>query len=166
MYYFLTRNALGRRWPSSCIWELRPDESSFDAASHLRYLGNSDELNEDARQVNVSRIVEVHSFEEPLVQVADFFAGLAAYSRNSFHTYELWVEFRIRPKGTLAVTTLSNSDKERCEVIAYLHQRSKEQKLRVSLEHTQGLKTMDARSPLNFWWYEPQGDYDKAPIWH
>jgi hypothetical protein len=166
MYYFLTRNVLGRRWPSSCVWELRPDESSFGAASHLRYLGNPDELNEDAKRVNISQIVEIRSTDEPLVQVADLFAGLAVYSRNSFHIYKSWIESISPLKEISVATVLSNSDKERCGVLEHLHQQCKKQKLSVSLERTQGLKTMDARSALNFWLYEAQGDYDKAPIWH
>ena len=166
MYYFLTRNVLGRRWPSSCVWELRADESSLDAAGHFRYLGNPDELNEDARSVTVARASYIHSHEEPLVQVADFFAGMAAYSRNSYQTYELWIEHHSSPPAGAKIAGLSNSHIERCLVLEYLYHCCKERKLRVRLMSNRGLRTMDARSPLNFWWYEPQGDYDRAPMWH
>jgi hypothetical protein len=166
MYYFLARNVLARRWPSSSVWELRADESSLDAAGHFRYLGNPDELNEDARKVAVARAGYVHSHQEPLVQVADFFAGMAAYSRNSYQTYEIWMEQQNSSQASAKLSGLSNSHLERCPVLEYLYRCCKERKLRVSLVSNRGLRTMDARSPLNFWWYEPQGDYDRAPIWH
>lgn len=166
MYYFLFRNVLGRRWSESCNWELRPDESSFEAASHLRYLGNPDEMNDDARRGRVCRIVEIDSKDEPLAQVADFFAGVAAYSRNSFRIYQEWNQARTQLQDNPANTGLSNTARERCPVLEYIYRRCKEYKLHVSLSSTEGLRTRNPRYPINFWWYEPQGEYDKAPVWH
>ncbi len=123
-------------------------------------------MSEDARRVTVARGYYIHSHEEPLAQVADFFAGIAAYSRNAYQIYELLLEQRKTQQDNKRLTGLSNSHIERCFVLEYLYQCCKERKMRVSLLSKHGLRTMDARSPLNFWWYEPQGDYDKAPIWH
>jgi len=122
---------LARRWPESCVWELRPDESSFRAASHLEYLGNPSELSDDARRVQISQIIEVHSHKEPLVQIADFFAGIAAYSHNSFNTYQHWR--KCHHERELVELTMSNSDRERCQVLEYTYQKCKDYKLRVSL---------------------------------
>jgi len=166
MYYFLYRNVLGRRWSDSCRWELKPAQSSFRAASHLSYLGNPDELNDDARLAQVCRIIEIDSKDEPLAQVADLFAGAAVYSRNSFSTYKAWNLARIQAHENAEAITLSNADRERCPVIEYIYQQCKTHKLYVSLSSTEGLRTRDPRSPMNFWWYEPQGEYDKAPLWH
>jgi len=33
----------------------------------------------------------------------------------------------------------------------------------VSLRKYKGLRTMKPSNPINFWWYEPQSDLDKAP---
>ena len=165
MYYFLFRNVLARRWPGDCVWELRPDETSFRASSHLGYLGNPDELNEDTSRVKVCRVIEVNSDQEPLVQIADFFAGIACYSRTSYASYEKWSRASLGSQNNVAVD-ISNSDRERCQVLDYLYRRCKDHKLGVSLESARGLRTRDPRRPINFWWYEPQGSYDKAPIWH
>jgi hypothetical protein len=42
--------------------------------------------------------------------------------------------------------------------------RCKKAKLGVSLKTFGGLKSPKATSALNFWWYEPQVEQDKAPI--
>lgn len=164
MYYTLFRNVLGQRWSELCVWELRPDKSSFGAASHLRYLGNPDEMNEDARRVQIAQIKEVSSNSEPLVQVADLFAGLATYSRGSYEAYELWEKHSTTSMST-GVAGLSNADKERCQLINDFYRRCKKGRLGVGLKSSRGLRTRDPHRPLNFWWYEPQGDYDKAPKW-
>jgi hypothetical protein len=166
MYYFLFRNVLGRRWPDTCYWELRPDESSFGADSHLRYLDNPDEMNEDARRARVYEIAPIDSRQEPLAQVADFFAGIAVYSRKSFNTYEVWSKTLSPSRASTETAELSNADKERCHVLEHLYRQCKERKFPVSLPSAKGLRTRDPHCPINFWWYEPQGDYDIAPIWH
>ena len=37
-------------------------------------------------------------------------------------------------------------------------------KLGVSLKTNNRLQTFNRNNPINFWNYEPQGDYDKAPV--
>jgi hypothetical protein len=166
MYYFLLRNVLGRRWPEECVWELRPDQHSDRAASHLGYLGLPEELSEDARRAWVRSIRDIESHQEPLVQVADLFAGMAAYSRTSFGVFEQWYGLYSAGSGTPPLgPKLSNSDKERCAVLYEFYRRCKEEKLGVGLMHSRGLRTRDPGRPLNFWWYELQGDYDQAPVW-
>lgn len=158
MYYFLFKNALVWRWPKSCIWQLYPDETSFGAAFHLRYLTMGSDLNDDLSWLNISGISEVKSHQEPLVQVADFFAGIAAYSRNSYQIIQKNLQ------NTEVTEVLSKSDKERGTVINYLYAQCKNNKLGVSLQSSKGFRTRNPKYPLNFWWYEPQGEYDKAPL--
>jgi len=158
MYYFLFKNALVRRWPKSCIWQLYPDETGFGAASHLDYLTMGSDLSDDLSCLNISGIIEVKSHQEPIVQVADFFAGIAAYSRNSYQLIRKMVKTKEQTEG------LSNSDKERGIVLNYLYEQCKNYKLGVSLQSSKGLRTRNPKRPLNFWWYEPQGEYDKAPL--
>lgn len=162
MYYFLFGNVLGRRWGRECIWELYADESSFGASSHLGYLGAPENSNEDARNANVYKVIEAKSNLEPLIQVADFFAGLAVYSRNSFATYEEWNNTPSESENK----KFSNADKERCFVLDYFHKCCKERKLGVSFTSAKGLRTKNPKHPINFWWYEPQDHYDKAPRWN
>lgn len=168
MYYFLFRNVLSRRWPEGSVWEVYPDESSFAAASHLGYLGKDEDWNEDARRVKIKRVLEVQSVQEPLVQLADMIAGMTVYSRSSFDTYKHWTEqIKITSdrQPSKAKGIFSGADLERCAVINHLYESCKTNKMGVSLTSTRGLRTRSPERRLNFWWYEPQALYDKAPKW-
>jgi hypothetical protein len=75
---------------------------------------------------------------------------------------------QIMTKGTgtpsSAVTErLSNSLRERCKVLSHFDQQCKNNKMGISLRHWRGLRTVGPNKPINFWWYEPQSDKDKAP---
>jgi hypothetical protein len=60
-------------------------------------------------------------------------------------------------------TPLSKSGRERCFVLCELDVRCNKAKLGVSLKTFKGLKSPKPISALNFWWYEPQIEQDKAP---
>lgn len=166
MYYFLFQNVLGSRWSEDCIWDLHPDTTTFQASSHLCYLGLEENFNKNARNVNVRSISEIKSTQEPLIQVADFFAGIAAYSRDSYSKYEQWQECKLTSGNKIMEYVLSNADKERCYVLNYLDNSCKKRKLGVRLKSTHGLRSLNPFKPLNFWLYEPQEQYDKAPKWN
>lgn len=160
MYFFLFRNVLCRRWPARCRWSVYVDENTQQPWSHLRYL---DEISlwEDQQviaQLNIHTIGEVKSHKEPLIQVADLLAGLAVYSRAAYAKLAAW---RHRAGAEPKDLTLSNADRVRLEVLGRFHDHCKKHKLGVSLRR--GLRTYDPERPMNFWWYQPQGSYDKAP---
>jgi hypothetical protein len=52
---------------------------------------------------------------------------------------------------------------ERFQVLYEFDGGCKNRKMGVSLKTFGGLKTLDPRRPINFWWYEPQHEMDKAP---
>ncbi len=102
------------------------------------------------------------------MQLADLFAGLSIYSRSCFNRYENW---KIRNANQCGLfiddqsthLKLSKSDQERCLVLDEFDKKCKRHRLGVSLKTARGLKTFDHSKPLNFWWYEPQHEEDKAP---
>ena len=59
--------------------------------------------------------------------------------------------------------SFSKNDKVRCEIIWLLKNKCDKYKLGVSLTSAKGLKTRSPKNPINFWWYTPQHDNDKAP---
>ncbi|MFN8480113.1 MAG: DUF3800 domain-containing protein [Kouleothrix sp.] len=169
MYYFLFKDVLGKRWPVEAIWQIYPDESSTNPWSHLGYLTEVWDWNthEMIFEVNLSDIVPSESHEEPLLQVADLFAGLAAYSRNSYETYEKWTLLSKEEKDAGKVPNeFSKADLERCRILQHFDEQCKNLKLGVSLKQKRGLRTFNPARPVNFWWYEPQNEDDLAPIWH
>lgn len=160
MYYFLFRNVLSQRWPAKCVWQLCVDESTFAPWADLNDLRVlRDWETGQVTPMNIAQICEVHSHAEPLIQIADLFAGIAVYSRSTFDKYSRWVA---APDSGLH-TGLSAADWERFEVLRHLDTLCKRHKLGVSLKQNGGLRTFNPAKPVNFWWYEPQGEFDKAP---
>ena len=185
MYYHLFRNVLRARWPNDSTWELRPDEQTAikwnELKEFLELASTQIELHRDlftqgkfilrlTREFRVERITPCQS-DEALIQMADLFAGLAAYSRSSYDCYEMWRrtcapvrQARLFPLEQEAPTRLSGSDRERCQVLDKFNDLCKSRRMGVSLESHRGLKTFGPTNPINFWWYEPQHDEDKAPV--
>jgi hypothetical protein len=165
MYYHLFRNVLRTRWPDEAIWQLRPDEhTAMGWDDVLDYLDNGSLSWEpsDKLELRLKRDFQIHeiqpakSNQEPLVQLADLFAGLGSYSRACYGRYQSWQKSAETPE-------LSHSDRERCRIIAELDQRCKRRRLGVSLKTHHGLRTLNPKKPINFWWYIPQHLTDIAP---
>lgn len=178
MYYHLLKNALGR-WPGENGWALYPDRNSaLDWSTVSDYLGTAGVARSSSTQrptlfrirlrqeFHIQEIQESNSKDNPLCQVADFFAGMSVFSRHRFGAYRCWKE---QQQGQLRLfpedppVSLSNSDEERCRVLEYLNASCKDHRLGVSLMTQQGLWTPDPNNPVNFWFYEPQHPEDKAP---
>jgi hypothetical protein len=183
MYYHLFNYALCERWPDGSVWELYPDENTAlnwnTVQDCLEYAGSKTEIRRDLfakgkfvlrlkQEFRIKNVLPCKSHKEPLIQLADLFAGLAVYSRSSYNRFELWE--LSNKKGELLfpveheqLLKLSKSDKERCYVLSEFIEKCKNKKLGVSLKTNKGLKTFDAKRPINFWWYEPRHELDKAP---
>lgn len=165
MYYHLFRNVLRARWPDEAIWQLRPDEHTAMAWEVVMdYLDTGRLSWEPAGKLElrlkhdfqIQEIQPAQSNREPLIQLADLFAGLGSYSRACYGRYQTWQKSPTSPQ-------LSHTDRERCRVIAALDQRCKNRRLGVSLKTHQGLRTLNPKKPLNFWWYMPQHDGETGP---
>jgi hypothetical protein len=182
MYYHLFKYVLIERWPNGSIWRLHPDEqASIDWSEISRFLdmasitvGTPDLLSglveSFITEFNIVHVKQCTSEKEPLIQLADLFAGMGVYSRNRYARYLCWqLEHREERQITLlpdAPTNirLSNADKMRCPVLDKLDSLCKKNKLGVGLKKSKGLKTHNPANPINFWWYQPQREEDKAPI--
>jgi hypothetical protein len=181
MYYHLFKNVLARRWPEAATWQLVPDEhapmdwnsiaGSLQETHHgvdtKNDLFGQRELGARLRaELGVDAITPTASHQEPLIQVADLFAGLGVYSRECFKKYEQW---HANQGGQLSLfeeapPRLSGSDRERCFVLNELDRRCKKHRLGVSLRMRGRLHTPDPARPINFWWYEAQSAFDIAPV--
>jgi hypothetical protein len=185
MYYHLFQNVFIKRYPRKCTWRLYPDENlALRWGLMLFFLIKSGTKTPKLPQLdpeiilklerfyNIGRITPSKSCNEPLIQLADLFAGMAVYSRNSFSHYDQWrcsntvqsTLFEISDSGVVARSIkLSGSDKERCKVIDGFYKKCRVKKLGISLKTNKGFRTFDPNKPINFWWYEPQHEHDKAP---
>ncbi|MDX1417497.1 MAG: DUF3800 domain-containing protein [Candidatus Promineifilaceae bacterium] len=184
LYYQLLKNTLCARWENDAVWLFFPDQQSaldwfvfeefLDMASvtsevDVGLLGMGGLKIRLKREFRIAGIEECDSQQEPIVQLADLFAGLASFSRSNYHKIEYWEQTGDdRPQLLLPglgpkPIELSAKDKEHCRVILELNALCKQYKLGVSLKGHQGLRTPNPEKPINFWWYVPQHEFDKAP---
>ena len=184
MYYHLLKNVFSARWPDGSRWNVFPDENmSLNWKQVEDYLGMASmrtEINKKLPTDNSFKLRLVTEFKidvftpckshaEPLVQVADLFAGLGAYSYDRFPIYCEWKK-TTTPQGTFefepqpTVPKFSCADRERCPFLGYFDRQCKSRKFGVSLESNRGLRTFDPRNPINFWMYTPQHERDIAPV--
>ncbi len=180
MYFHLFHNVLRLRWPDEVVWQLRPDEHSALAWQEIhQYLEqHNTAVSAEATRLpitgadlsyrktfHIKDIVPCQSDHEPLVQLADLFVGMGSYSRAHYAQYPVWQQGH--KTGQLSLLgregDLSHRDRERWQVIDALYQQCKLKKLGVSLSSQAGLRTHNPQFPINFWWYVPQHQADKAP---
>lgn len=182
MYYHLFRNVLRARWPNEAVWRLHPDDHTamnWDTVEdHLTNVEERWEMERSLltegklhirlrREFSLEEIRPVSSQEQPLLQLADLFAGMAVFSRDQFDAYQKWLaakepQSQLFDDGNEAPET-SRSESERFAVLRYFDDKCKSCKLGVSLSSKRGLWTPKPENPLNFWIYEAQHPEDKAP---
>ncbi len=136
MYAVLLGIILPRRWPLDTRFQVLPDEQQA-----LRWERIASSL------PHLAGVTPSRSDAEPLIQVADLFVGLAAYSRDAYDTYEQWL---VAPSDSQSM--LSASDRYRCRLLDNFFTLCKHRDLHVSLRTNRGLRTYDASPPLCFWW--------------
>lgn len=182
MYYQLLKNVLRERWPDGSVWRLHPDEQTgIDWETIGGFLELAGMQVEDVglldagqfslrikKEFSIDRIVPCRSDVEPLVQLADLCGGLGVYSREHYGRYEHWLNAAgpqppLFGSSTGASAGLGRADWARCELLHRFHGLCKGQKLGVGLEGSRGLRTRNPARPVNFWWYQPQSERDKAP---
>ncbi|MDA8216789.1 MAG: hypothetical protein M0Z94_04145 [Dehalococcoidales bacterium] len=184
MYHKLFKNVLRERWPDDSTWRLYPDENGVmdwnNLQSFLEAVDTDFPLRQDLltdgkvtfyfkRRFGILAIIPSASCETPMIQLADLFAGLALFSRASYDAYvatrgDLSPQLVLPLYGDTQSVQLSNRERERCWVLYEFNEMCKGQKLGVSLDTRKMLWTPDPTNPMNFWWYEPQCEDDKAPV--
>lgn len=183
MYYHLFHNVLRARWPSDAVWMICPDEHTAlnmktvkeclekvktRKKQFCRPLFSDEEFVAQLhKKFGIQEIKEVSSIENPLIQIADLFAGLAVFSHEKFDEYQDWLESTSpqlsllnKAKGS---ANPSRSSRVRFHVLKAFDEMCKERRLGVSLKTKRGLGTHNPENPINFWMYDPQCPEDKAP---
>lgn len=181
LYYHLFSNVMRKRWPGRLRWALIPDEhTSIDwetiddclSAKGDGILRVVPDIASGSFKVRlcedffIDSINPSHSEDHPLIQIADLFAGLAVFSREQNLLYKEWIKFADQPPLFKEEFTskVSSAVIEKCKVLHIFNSMCKSKKMGVSLEEFSGLKTFDPENPINFWWWTPQSDMDKAPV--
>lgn len=140
MYRRLLAEILPRRWPAGSRFAVHPDEQGA-----LRWHALAEGM------AHIVALDPCRSEPEPLIQLADLFAGLAAFSRQAYATYARWL---VLTQAHAAQTDLSGSDRIRFRLLDDFFLACKMRGLGVSLRTQLGLRTYDAQRPVCFWWAE------------
>lgn len=183
MYYHLLIH-MARQW-NQIHWNLYPDDNpKIDWNETARYLNSASLYRTNLQQhelvqvasyeeLQFARIEQVDSVRDPLVQLADLFAGMARYSHEDGRQCVQWLESRVskwqlRFKDLRPMNSASDvrTRKRVCvyQLIGNLYRLCRQYKLYVSIREKGYLWTRICSKPINFWSYEPQGSYDKAPV--
>lgn len=188
MVFHLFSNTMKKR-PRNAEWDIIVDEcNGIDwetAKDCLAAKGRQQQFFENTlfgsfysdQYYSIKSFKDQCSHIEPLIQVADLFAGLAVFSKIAYDKFEEWKELNNstdhqptlfkeleeKPKENPKEPP-SNREKFRFELLNKFNNKCKARKLGVSLESKRCLHTFDKRNPINFWHYEPQHENDKAPI--
>lgn len=166
MYVHLLRDVMGRRWQARS-WEIRPDEQSAVRWNTLSRIAEAAASKTAGRDIEVRHLEEQSSAREPLIQVADLYAGLTAYyaengvALSRFRALQedqqqASIEQRVHPVE-------SNAAVQRAKLIPYIITLHDEQRIHASFSRSGLILGDSVGSPIYTWRYEPQSAEDKAP---
>jgi hypothetical protein len=169
-----------RKQSSESKWHIRPDErTDLDWETINKCLKNKSLWEEYYRYPLIKEFYSKYCYQIDTFrqmdstqcrfnQVADMFAGIGAYTRQNKDTIKKALNISRRQSALFddnsTVLNLSNSDKERLEVIEHLNLKCKHKRLGVSLKTHGYFCTYNPTNPINFWHYVVQHENDKAPI--
>lgn len=177
MYFHLHRSLMARRG-AGAKWHLRPDEQiQIDWSTLESCLAADGTFNTGADHPLLSRefaslppmlltMKQVKSHDQSICQLADLFAGIAAYSRERSGVIRALLR-AADGQGTLIAgidaPNISKKDEQRFSLVQKLNGECKRHRLGVSLRTGGYFQTKDPANPINFWHYEPQHPSDRAP---
>ncbi|MBD3331002.1 hypothetical protein GF354_05775 [Candidatus Peregrinibacteria bacterium] len=176
MYYHLASSTLSKRWPISGVcWKWYPDNQSSvcwttlsDCLKTKKHNCTADlfDQNPDFERVDLNETVPSESHDFPLIQIADLFAGMGAYSFGHYERYQAW-NFQNNAQTSMFEVEepdFSNSEEERFKIITKVNEMAKERRLQMALDSTKGFSSYNPDCFINYWLYVPQHEYDKAPV--
>jgi len=178
MYYHLVVNVVERRWPRCSTWKICPDsredtdwkplERSLQYPSR-NMKASTRLLPDQCSQPHASarlRVTPGNPQKQPLIQIADLFAGMAVFSWSEHAKYENW---KTRESGQQSMfgeaseLKFSSSQAYKARVLQCFDVEHLIRLHGVTHCRGEGLRTRDPSAPINFWMYVPQHEDDKAP---
>jgi len=181
--YYHNMKALLKSWNTETSWSFYPDEfTAIDWENDIiKYIENT-RLNpandmqqklfdvfRDVQFPTVKSVRELDSKDYPIIQLADLYAGLVRTSRAESDKYSLWHQLNaLQCQPSLFEEDLdvdvSKTLKPKFEVMREFHEKAKKYRLGVNFSDSKYFKTFHDKSNLSIWHYEPQSEFDKAPI--
>lgn len=180
MYYKVLIHT-ARQW-NQTEWNFHPDENSqihwneiIEFLNRTRIGYSKPNLltlfeSDDAKQLfQFGGIKQLNSLQEPLIQLADLFAGMARFTREEGEQCIQWIDSWGNKAQLQFLHLLDREDEttrtkiSRFQIVRGFNNLCKRHRMGVSLREKRCLWTPNPTNPINFWNYEPQHEYDKAP---
>jgi len=181
MYYKVLKWVKQRWRGATLLWELFPDQNSAidwknfiaylektNLSRNVPYLSDLFGVLQNTAFPTITSHAECVSDREPLIQLVDLFTGFAAFSCAKGAAYAS-SSLSKTSQPDLFTTGVETSrpasrglaSKYRC--LGALLEHCRAHKMGVSFETRTHLWTPKPTNPLNFWFYEPRSELDKAP---
>lgn len=182
MYFHLLRNVVERWKIFQC--NFYPDEkSTFNYNEITTYLNSTiyprkepfiiKLFKEERINFNFLEVIPQKSEQNPLIQLADLFAGFGCFSRENADAFKKWKLKRNNVNNYDLFEDCNKVEenereaiKNRFHIIELIKSECEKSGISISLDTNGYLKTFNPKEKINYWHYEPQGDYDKAPKRH
>ena len=181
--YYHNMKALLRSWNTETSWHFYPDEfTAIDWHNDVvKYVENT-RLNpkdntqqmlfdvfEKVQFPNINGVMELDSKNYPIIQLADLYAGLVRTSRTESENFSKWCFLqneKLQPSlfDDDIEIEISKSLRPKFEVMHEFREKSKQYKLGVNFSKSKYFTTFHDKRNLSIWHYEPQSEYDKAPV--
>ena len=179
MYYHLIITVIEKRWPKG-LWLIKPDEQlNVDWKTLERSLAFPSRKAKTSKQLVLDEqfapalfgppTIAQSTSNDPLIQVADLFAGLSSFSWDDHQAYQAWKSRQNAHQNfpSMVQDSISGGKEFKSRAlnkfenlyVKYLTDREREE---FSMRE-KGLITRNPNNYINFWPYTPQGAYDKAP---
>jgi hypothetical protein len=182
MYYKLFAH-LARQWNRS-EWSLYPDQNSQIHWNELLEILNKTgltrqrsgmqlglEIEQLQTFIQIGTIEPCDSVKEPLIQLADLFAGMARFTKEESDNCVQWLDSwgqKGQPQLPNFICDIvqdeaTQTKQNRFQFIGEFKSICDKFRMGVSLRDKGYLCTFHPAYPINFWNYEPQYEYDRAP---
>lgn len=179
MYVQLLKNVIYKRWNNGGLWLIFPDENSIIDWVHVHnilsnyYSYNNDPQNllddnweQNRPQHRIYKIVEADSKSTCLCQVIDIFTGMGVFSYEKRDIYNAWRDSHSPQLHLFPAEPypFNPKDIEQSTVLDLFLDNLKTKGIETIFESNLGLYTSNPEQIINYWFYKPQRDTDKAPV--
>ncbi len=173
MYYKLIKNFAEDKLKNGDTLTIYPDQNNSIDWNLIEEIlpndgiNNTEELSFCTVCLTKVFIKESNTSENALIQIADIFAGLARTSYKDYDNYEKWLnrgQASLFPDEEFNQIDISVKDRHRFIIYKFIDGKCKRKSWSVSLKSKNGFYSYDKTKPLNFWFYKPQHEEDKAPF--
>jgi hypothetical protein len=183
MMYYKNMKVLLNHWNNiDTSWEFYPDEFTaidwetdvitFIKNTRIGKEPNHPQLFEAFRNISFPayhNTKELKSHNYPIIQLADLYAGLVRTSRNESALFYPWYCQKLNENQTSCfdfndAVDVTKSLSYKFEVMFDFKRKADSYKMGVSINKFKYFTTYTKKNNIFIWHYEPQGDFDKAPI--